>query len=63
MKEIIIPTREEFHREFAGEIDLEDFCTSHPNKYRLNKLRSSLTFNHQNRAIAENLRRYKENAR
>jgi hypothetical protein len=32
-KEIKIPTREEFHRMYAGEISMNDFCT-HPSKKR-----------------------------
>jgi|GEM_PF-5504357 len=30
-----IPTREEFHKEFAGEIRIEDFCTDKPNRYKI----------------------------
>lgn len=33
-----IPTREEFHREFAGVIKINDFCTESPNPCRLNHL-------------------------
>lgn len=28
-----IPSREQFHREYAGEIRLSDFNTSYPNNY------------------------------
>lgn len=32
---IHIPTREEFHREFAGEIRIEDFCTDKPSRFKV----------------------------
>jgi len=32
---IHIPTREEFHKEFAGEIRIEDFCTNKPSRYKI----------------------------
>lgn len=30
-----IPTREEFHREYAGEITAEDFCTEKARKCKI----------------------------
>ncbi|MBO5484372.1 MAG: hypothetical protein J5979_04085 [Lachnospiraceae bacterium] len=40
-----IPTREEFHREWSGEITLADFSTEHPNPYRLNQQMTAYKFN------------------
>lgn len=40
-------TKEEWSREYAGEIGLSDFDTSHPNRNRLNNLAKSLRFNAQ----------------
>lgn len=33
-KKVNIPTREEFHRAYAGEISIEDFCTHGSKKRR-----------------------------
>lgn len=33
-----IPTREEFHKEYAGDITLADFDTNKPNTTRLKRL-------------------------
>lgn len=35
IKKIYIPTREEFHREYAGEIRMEDFCTELSGKRKI----------------------------
>lgn len=43
--QLIIPTREEFHRQWAGELSLADFNTSYPNPYRLNSQMSAFRFN------------------
>lgn len=34
-KTVKIPTREEFHRAYAGEISIEDFCTHGSKKHRM----------------------------
>lgn len=60
---IHIPTREEFHKEYAGEITLADFSTEHPNPYRINKLASAQIFNLRNKQVYRNRRRQLHNAK
>lgn len=40
-----IPTREEFHREYAGKITNADFNTSHPSRYRFSNFMAAYRFN------------------
>lgn len=35
INKIHIPTREEFHRDYAGEISIEDFCTEKSGKRKV----------------------------
>lgn len=44
-KTLHIPSREEFHKSFAGEIYLADFDTDHPNHYRLYAQMKAWRFN------------------
>ena len=46
---------ENLHREFAGVIKAEDFCTEHPNPYRSNPLTLTETENRKNTARHGNL--------
>lgn len=56
---IPIPSREQFHREYAGEITLADFDTDHPNKSRLNRLAHAFRVNadHRQRYFAEKIKK------
>jgi len=40
-----ILSREELHRNYAGEIRIEDFDTESPNKYRINRYACADKFN------------------
>lgn len=40
-----VPTRKEFHKEFAGVISEADFCTGHCNPYRIAQQESAERFN------------------
>lgn len=40
-----VPTREEFHRSYAGEIYQSDYCTSSPSQYMLQNLQKADRFN------------------
>lgn len=40
-----VPTRKEFHKEFAGIISEADFCTEHCNPYRIAHQESADRFN------------------
>lgn len=42
-----IPTREEFHKEYAGDITLADFDTNKPNTLRLKQLMKTDKFNNK----------------
>lgn len=47
-----IPTREEFHKEWSGEITIDDFSTDHPNPNRLKEQMNAFRFNRKNKNIA-----------
>ncbi len=41
-----LPSREDFHREYGGEITIQDFSTQYPNRLRLTKQLAAQRFNH-----------------
>lgn len=45
--QLYIPSREEFHREYAGTISEADFNTCHPNPHRLDAQYGAYKFNQQ----------------
>lgn len=47
-----LPSREDFHREYGGEITIRDFSTQYPNPLRLPKQFSAQRFNHSIRHAA-----------
>lgn len=50
-----IPSREEYHQEYAGEITASDFNTHFPNRLRIPALSSACRFNecHRQRLLAK----------
>lgn len=53
---LTIPSREDFHREYAGKICISDFNTCYPGPYNLSECIQAFKFNNKNKELARQRR-------